>query len=338
MSRRGIIAVLVGFALAAAGVWVAVSRLYLKPAGARGDRIAEARAAIERVEASLTGREALRVRMDALGATMIAGEPDEVEHRLREGLTAVGHRAGLSGVALGNGRPAGETSPVARAIGRTDLGKVLRSGPDFQVVRGWMTGTGSLAEVWSCLALLQSQAWVHRVEGFSVTPANAERTRYKLRADIATLVAGGVPRTLTDTTDLREPDAPTREAVLAIAGAYPFGGRPAPQAPVAAVLPPAEPAPPYDQWRVTGLIEAAVPEALLVNEGTGERLVLLRGDSVLDARFEGGHGEVLVFSVGGRRQGVLVGRTLGEREDLGTIDPGAAAPGGAQALRSEVQP
>lgn len=334
-----VIAVLGAAVFLGAGAWYAVREVYLAPAAARHTQMAEAKAQIERARAPLAGRDALRARMDALGATMIAGESDEVEHRLREGLTAVARRAGLEGVALGNGRPAGESSPVVRALGRHDLGRALRAGPDFQVVRGWMTGSGTLEQVLTCLAVVQSQPWVHRVEGFSITPGDADRTRFKLRADIATIVSAVVQRTVTDTTQLVEPAEDTLGDVLAMAGAYPFGGRPeARKAEPSPTPPAADPSAEYRQWRVTGLIEAAVPEVLLLHTGSGKRVSLLPGEAVLGATFEGGEGEVVVFSVNGHKQRFAVGSTLAQRKDVGMEQEGAAAPERAQALRSEVQP
>ncbi|MEZ6317876.1 MAG: hypothetical protein R3B49_03840 [Phycisphaerales bacterium] len=54
-------------------------------------------------------------------------------------------------------------------------------------------------------------------------------------------------------------------------------------------------------------------EALLVNDATGERKVLERGQSVLDAVFEDGSGERTVFSIGGLRHEVTIGQTLADR-------------------------
>ncbi|MEZ6317875.1 MAG: hypothetical protein R3B49_03835 [Phycisphaerales bacterium] len=179
---------------AAWGSW----RYYFEPARAKQKTLASRQRLLDAVEDELKGRFALRDRLDKLGAVMIAGPSDEFEHRLRSGLAAIAREAELSNVSLGNGSPSPVTSPILRERGSGDLGRALRGQRDFAVVRGWMTGQGTLAQVTNALASVQAQAWIHRVESFAIKPTNPDRTRFELRVDFATLVMDGADRKITE--------------------------------------------------------------------------------------------------------------------------------------------
>lgn len=314
MTRRRLI-VVSGVAVALVAAFAFAARaVYFVPAAKKAETLREGRGKLAAVERELEKRHALRARLDGLGGVMIAGATDEFEHRLRSGLAAIARESSLAEVSLGNGRPSPVRSPVLSQRGTSDLGKALRARPDFAVVRGWMTGQGTLEQVMRALASVRAQPWIHRVESFSIKPIGGERQRFELRVDFATVLMDGVEREVVEPWVLAPPSA----ASLAFAGevveASVFGARPQP-APVVAQAPRAlGPSPkPYGDWRVTGLIEGRETEALLVNGSTGERLVLEPGQGVLDAVFEDGAGERTVFSIEGTRHEVTVGQTLAER-------------------------
>jgi len=309
---RLILTLVVVVAAAGAAAWVARD-VYFKPAAEKRATLASGETRLKAVEDELEGRHRLRARMDKLGTVMIAGPSDEFEHRLRSGLAAIARETGLTGVSLGNGRPSPVRSPVLGARGSSDLGKALRARPDFTVVRGWMTGQGTLEQATRALAVVQAQPWIHRVESFAIKPIGGERAKFELRIDFATVLMDDAVRKVVEPWTL----APASEQSLASAGevvaAEVFGAEPKP-APVVAAAPDPGPVPkPYGQWKVTGLVEGRDVEALLVNDKTGEQKVLERGQRVLDAVFEDGAGERTVFTIDGLRHEVTVGQTLADR-------------------------
>ncbi|GJM19067.1 MAG: hypothetical protein DHS20C14_12800 [Phycisphaeraceae bacterium] len=313
---RVIMMTVVGLALGV-GAWYIAELAWLAPAREIRTKIAGYERVIASADSVLAGRATLRDRTERLGATMIAGKPDEFEHRLRAGLASVAQGSGLTQVASGNGRPSPTTSPAARRAGRT-LGSRLRAEPDFAVVHAWVAGTGTLEQVIGALASVQSQPWVHRVEGYSIRPEG--ENRFKLRVDLASVRMDSVRRTIEDPTALVAPSDETRALAASVVAAHPFGAPPpAPDAGETRVTE-APRGPRYDRWRVTGLIEGERVEALLFNAASGERRVLAPGERVLDATFAGGAGEQALFTINGQDHEVTVGQTLGERRPTPT-DP-----------------
>ena len=183
------------------------------------------------------------------------------------------------------------------------------------VVRAWVSGTGSLGQVVDALARVQAQPWAHRVEGFSIQPIDAPEDRFKVRVDLATIRMTALRPGIEDGADLAEPDEATRLAAGRVVSARPFGFAP----PAPAPAPEAEPAgPAFGRWRVTGLIEGARVEALLLDVVSGERRVLAPGQGVLGAVFDGGSGEIARFTVDGHAHRVRVGQTLADRRRAGS--------------------
>ncbi len=314
-------AILIGaVVLVAAGAWWIAEGTYFSQARSLRAEIARLERLQSNAQEILDGRAAWAQRRDALGATMIDGATDEFEHTLRTALASVAGRAGLTDVSSGNGRPVAMASPVARHAGRS-LRPILRSQPDFSVIHAWLSGNGDLDSVLTALALLESQPWVHRVEGFSIRPANRERTRFDLRVDLASVRMDAVPRTGGALPDL-EPISEARRSELAmVIGANPFGTQIAP----VETAPPRKVRSPYRDWRITGLIAGDRLEVLLVNRSSGERLMVTPGERVHGATLVSGSGEYAVFEIDGVPHEVRVGDTLNERRPIATEHEEAAA-------------
>ncbi len=310
MTRTRLAITAVGSLVLALAAWALAERFYLAPARSLIVEIESAEKMRRDAESLMSGRAAWAARRDALGSTMIAGPSDEFEHTLRAGLAAVADHAGLGSVSSGNGRPVAMASPAARRAGRR-LGPILRSAPDFHVVHAWLAGEGDLESVLTTIATLRAQPWVHRIEGFTIKPANRKRTRFELRVDLASLRMDTIPRGIDGLPALAMPNEATLADLAAVLHANPFGAElavaeePSP--------PPSDPLPGYAEWRVTGLIEGVRVEALMLNQRSGERRVVVPGGRVLNATFETGSGERAIFIIDGETHAVRVGDTLDDR-------------------------
>ncbi len=101
-------------------------------------------------------------------------------------MTAVAE--GMSGVVVDQRIATPVTSPLVQSKGvPTTLKRTLRQRPDFTVVTGKLTCVGTLEQALRTLATLRAQPWAHRLDAFSITPANKERTRFTLEVEVATL-------------------------------------------------------------------------------------------------------------------------------------------------------
>jgi hypothetical protein len=175
--------------------------------------------------------------------------------------------------------------------------------------------------------VIQSQPWLHRVDGVVIKPVGKERERFELRLDVATLfIPDLVPK------DMPEPAIQQAdEEKLQYAGAFTsrrlFQREPK-AAVVAAALPPDAPPPPatapvvifppYEDWALTGILAGKSGlMVIVVNMKSGESRTLTPGETLLDAKLIEGEGERAVFELGGKRFEVLNGGTLASRRPLG---------------------
>lgn len=325
-TRVRTIAAIIGFAVVALVVWMATNSFYLsehREIAAERARLAQA---ADAYTASTRGSRETRVALRALATTMLGRDRAVVEHRLRGLLSEIAERESLATIVVSHGRPrvsknpAGERgSGVARGFRR-----LLGEREDFAVVDARLQGQGSLEQCLRALAATRAQPWVHRVEGFSITPKGKDRSVYEVKVDLATIFAP----------DLVAEDAPappllaTREAdaalVAALAARDPFtlvepvvAVTPPPPPPVASPEPAPEPAPPYDKWRVVGVLQIAggpdggdAVEVMLTRTDSAETRTLKPGDAVLGATLESASGETAVFTLNGERLAVQTGETL----------------------------
>lgn len=328
-SRVRTIAAVVGIAVLAAAVWLAAETFYLKEHRVLADERAElVRATAAFADASRGSRDT-RVALRDLASTMLGRERTVVEHRLRGLLSELAERESLTGVVVSHGRPrvaqnpAGERgSGVARGFRR-----LLGDSQDFAVVDARLQGIGSLEQCLRTLAASRAQPWIHRVEGFSISPKGKDRAVYEVKIDLATLFAPDLVPEDAEAPTLHASSEADTALVSRLAARDPFtlvdpvvaAAPPPPPAPTPKPDPKPEPGPPYDKWRVVGVLQIAggpgaadAVEVMLARIDTAESRTLKPGDAVLGATLESASGETAVFLLDGERVAVRTGETLAQ--------------------------
>lgn len=318
MSRATLIAAACSVLVLGATGLISYTKLYTGPVSERRDLLVKYQNGLKAADRAMAGRREMVERRRSLAATLLGSRPDAIEHELRTRLVDLAGSVGISGAVVSTGAPQGVSSPVLRARVK-GMTKGLRERPDFAVIEGRFTGVGTLEQALTMLALIEQQAWVHRIRAVGIKPADRERTRFELRADVSTLLVPGLepgmPAVVTELPD----EAAGRVRTLAASGMFVR-----PEAPVAKApepepdpAPESPPPPPYDRWRVAGLIDGGRPEAWLVEVGSGNTRVLSAGESFLGLRFEGGSGEDVEFERDGVRVSLRVGQTLDRAQPVG---------------------
>lgn len=328
-SRVRTTAAVVGIAVFAAVVWLAAESFYLKEHRVLAAERAELVRASDAFAEATRGSRDTRIALRDLASTMLGRERTVVEHRLRGLLSELAERESLAGVVVSHGRPrvaqnpAGERgSGVARGFRR-----LLGDRQDFAVVDARLQGQGSLEQCLRTLAATRAQPWIHRVEGFSISPKGKDRAVYEVKIDLATLFAPDLVPDDAQAPTLRASSEADAALVAALAARDPFTlvdpvvavvpQAPPPPAPTPKPAP--EPAPPYDKWRVVGVLQIAggpgagdSVEVMLARTDTAESRTLKPGDAVLGARLESAAGETAVFLLDGQRVAVRTGETLAQ--------------------------
>jgi hypothetical protein len=318
----------------AAGSWYAYRTLYASKRDAILSNIASSQSSIESLDRQLAAQFEVSDRSKAATATTLGVKLDDVSARFRDGLSRIAESNGLTGVIVDHGEPQEVKSPllVAKSVPAA-LKSTLRNSADFSVLRGTLRASGTVEQALATLASVQSQPWVHRIEGFTIRPGagGKDAARCEIRIEAATLLA---PRLRSD--KIAEPViAQTDEAVKAMIAQ--IAGRrvlaktiiktpdAAPTVTVAAAATPdGQPAPvppqpfaPYEEWRLTGVFSGrSGPEAFFVNIKSGQRVTVQRGGAVLDAVFIEATGERVILDIGGRRFEVLTGQVLSSRKPV----------------------
>ncbi|CAG0950912.1 hypothetical protein PHYC_00196 [Phycisphaerales bacterium] len=314
--------------------WVGVNSVYLAPKDELMSRIEAKRSSIAAMEGTLKNRPDVRSEAKAIGASLLGEDLDELSARFRDGLARVAEQKGLIKVTVEAGRPQDELNPLINTKGiAVTLKKDLRKYPDFGVVRGTVKGQGSLEEALGVVAALEAQTWVHRVEGFSIKPADKDRTRFEVRVEAATLYAPDLAKAAgaagpEPTLALASEKA--GELVRQVAAKNVFrkpSDAGAPSVPVVTLKPSPSPdsEPPraipfatYEDWKLTGVaLGHAGAEAFFLNVRTGEKVTVQKGGAVLDAVFLDGTGETAVVEIAGKRFEVTNGQTLAARKPMG---------------------
>lgn len=337
----GVVVVVVG----SVGYWLA-DTLFLQEYRKISADTATLRSRAESFTRTAKGTRDLKIGLRDFSATTLGSEQNIVEHRLRGMLSELAEQNGLSEVVVTHGRPRVEGNPaddrsakLPRSV-RQKLGQQV----DFAVVRGRVQGIGTLEQVMSMLASMRAQAWVHRVDGFTLAPKGRDGGAFELKVDYATVFAP----------DLSEPDAGAPAIASASASDVAALGRvvsrapfrfaepvvvveapkPAPVEVPVVVTPPPPPPPPYDKWRVTGVLETVAGsgggpsvEVLLVHTDTGEARTLVVGQGVLGATLTGAAGEYAWFEKDGAAVVVLAGETLDAARPAESVHSESAAHG-----------
>lgn len=322
----GVVALVAGY--------LGLDTVYLSPRAKVQNDIELAAGRVAALEKTLSSRADVRARARQAGMTLLGVGQDEVSARFRDGLARVAEQSGLAGVTVESGRPQDEINPLVNPAAKAPvkMRTALRKSPDFALVRGSVKGEGSLDAALGLLAALEAQAWVHRVEGFSIKPVGKDRQRFEVRAEVATIFAS-------DLAKLAGSDGPEPQIALASERAGDIVRRVAEknvftrpvatavaEAPVVRVEGGHDPEPPprvipfapYEDWKLTGVaLGRQGSEAFFLNVKTGEKVTLQRGGTVLDAVFVEGMGERAVLEIGGKRFEVNNGQTLASRRPLG---------------------
>lgn len=316
----------IGGALLALGAgWYGYQTVY---AGPRAELEAELRkhlASVATYEDALAKARSVRTELKAFATGTLGGSAEQVEHRFRTDLNALAMERGLKGIQVSNGKPEAMKSPVGRSKLKGSVRRAMKDQTDFYVMHGEVKGVGTLEQALGTLAALQSQPWIHRVEGFTLEPDDKGRERFKLRAAVATVffTDKALAPQVVKAPERVAPDAGSLALVSSIVERNVFKEPPPvvvaqapvqPPQPAVQNVPPPPPPPPYPEWRVTGVVSGRVGvEAFLVNVKTGQRLTLDVGAAVADARFIGGDGEHALFEIGGQKFEVRTGQTLEQR-------------------------
>lgn len=310
-------------------VWYAYASVYARPRASIVADIENTRDSARALQDILKGEKDVKARVKELAPTFLADKFDVLSARFRDGLTRVASGAGLSGVVVEHGQPQGVSSPLLNAKGMpVDLKRALRKTPDFEVVHGSLTGVGTLEQVWAAIASAQCQPWIHRVEGFDIQPVGKERDRFKVRVNVATVMApawaGPIPETVELAVSPTSPEA--RRLASRLSERNVFRKPPPVEAtPVTAVAragdAPAQPVAfaPYEDWKLTGVARGKDgPEAMFVNEKTNARVSVLKGGRLLDATLiDAADGRVLI-DINGTRYELSSGQTLASRKPIGS--------------------
>lgn len=327
-----------GLAVLGGGGWWSFRTLFWDDYTAIRAETSDLRARTEAYEGGMKGSRAIRVGLRDAATTMLGSDQAVVEHRLRGMLSEVAERNGLREVVVTHGRPRAVASPADERGSGVSRGfrRMLGERTDFAVVRGRVQGLGSLDGVVRAMADLRAQAWVHRIEGFTITPKGREGEVFELKADYATifspdLVDDGAPAPV-----LASATEPDIAALLALVSRAPFGFAEAPVAPppppvIARNDPPKPPPPPYDKWRVTGVLESLEPgggvEVMLFRTDTSETRTLRVGQGVLGATLTAARGEEAWFDKDGTPVVVRAGETLDQGRPAESVHSDATSPG-----------
>jgi hypothetical protein len=316
---------IVAFVVVACVVYFAYRNVYANPRAESIDKIGVIRGDIEQFRTRLGEHTDVERRLDRIASTTLGGDAAQVEHRLRRALGEIGRHAGLQDIVVDSGTPRAAPNPAGSSMPRIggDFGKMLKQGADFYVVSASLRGVGTLDDALEALAIVQSQAWAHRVGSVTIKPEGLARELFEIRIDaISTLL---MP-------DLVDADAPApswspvndsataRWAPIVSKNVFrtpvaPPVESPAPTPePIAGTAPPA---PPYADWKLTGLPSGQSGSvAGLSNTKTGENLLLEVGGTVLDAQLFEVDRFSAVFEIGESRFVVQIGQTLAQRQEI----------------------
>ncbi len=311
--------------------------MYARPMADAQDRLASVTDAVEALEDRLRDRRAVQRDLREFAQSTLGQKRDEVDHRFSAGLRTLAERSGLSRVVVTRREPVKMANPITRMgqLQPASIKRPLRNAPDFYVLGGTLTGTGTLESVLRAMAEIDAQPWC-RVDGFALRPASKKDDTMTVELDIVAPWAPDLLKSeLSDPTLVKAPPEAEfslraivarnafREESKAVAAATPQVVTPAPAnpAPPAAepppVLPP--PPPPYAEWKLTGVVQGRSTglQAMFSNTRTNQNVTVLKGAKVEDATLVDGSGETAVFEIGGQLFRVRIHQTLADRTPLG---------------------
>lgn len=310
--------------------WWSYVAMYSRPRDELLSEISSLETSIDKLEKRVEEQEDAKSMLKKAAQTTLGSELDVVEHRMRTGLSRVMEQEGLGGIVIDTVDPRAEESPLVRARGTpTAVKKQLSQSPDFRAIRATVKASGPLDRVARAVAVVQSQPWLHRVDGVAIKPIGKERERFELRLDVATLfIPDLVPKDMPEPA-IQQADEEKLQYAAAFTSRRLFQREvkapvvatavaPPPDAPPPVAPPPGVIFPPYEDWALTGILAGRNGlTVIVVNVKSGESRTLTPGETVLDAKLIEGEGERAVFDFGGKRFEVLNGGTLASRRPLG---------------------
>lgn len=307
--------------------WLGYRSVYASPRDALAAQLGSSRSAVQTLEERLADRDSVSRRLREFGDSTLGKKEDQVVDRFRNGLSRIAESAGLSEIQINSGSPKALPNPVSgQSKLQSALRRSLRKTPDFASITGSLEAVGSWSQVLRALALLQSQPWIHRVEGFSIEAAGRDRERFKFSVQVATAFAPDLVGTKDADPVQASIPVDLDQVMRTIASRNPFKG-PAPATTLVATnanpIPPPQPvpAPPplplYNDWRLTSVVSGRNGvEAWLVNTRTNEGQTLRAGTKFLEVEFLEGGGERAVFLIAGERFELYNGETFASRRPV----------------------
>ncbi len=311
---------------AIAGLVIAVLAYHTVYGAPRDERIGDLEAltaSIASLEKEIEEGGGVAARLRDAGRAMLGRKEDLVADRFRNGLGKIAEECGLVAIRDDTGSPKWLQNPVATVTkAPSNLRKSLKKAADFGVLGGYVEGVGTLENILRTLAVVQAQPWVHRVDGFSISLAGPAREHFKIRIDVATLLAPDLAPTQEGDPPIAVPPVGAEGVWRAFAARNPFK-QPAPPviataAPSPAPTPTAPPAPaapnPYADWKLSAVVAGGRgTEAWLVNPVTRQSRVLVVGSSFVDAVFVEGARERAVFELRGEKYELMIGDAFTSR-------------------------
>lgn len=327
---------LVAAGVVLAGAYAGYQVVYAGPMSQAKAKLAQAEDRLDQLDARLRDGRSVKRDLTGLAAKTLGKAVDAVSHQYSASLRQLAERNGLSRVVVTHRDPESQMSPLTKASGiRPDsVKKILRGRPDFQLMRGTVTGQGTLEQVLRTMAEVDAQSWC-RIDSFTLTPMDRGEkftidmgVAAPILADLVTAEpaeialpgarddAGFVLSAITTRNVFLDPKKPAPEQAPLVVTAEPPKGPdaiPAPQPTLPA------PPPPYAEWKLTGVVvsRATGVQVFMSNVRTNAKVTVLQGAKVEDAVLVDGTGEVAVFEISGAKFRVRINQTLAEREPVG---------------------
>ncbi len=306
---------------------------YKKKAAALDDEVTRYTAALAERDDRMSDKARVARELKKAAETTLGTDEEKVTAALRKALNEVVSHYKLADASVTSARPAALKNPAAQR-GVVELRdkkwRDAKAAADFYVIPATINGKGTLDQALRIMATLEQQAWVHKIDSFSIRPLGKDRDRVELTVTLGTVYltdAGGVRpgesvnwtpaseaqyaawQPLAAKNVFKEPAPPAAPVAAAPVAAPPTNVAAAPPPP-----PPPPPAPAYDQWRISGITRGAGgPELMIVNLQTKQWLSLVIGGVVLDAKFLDASGETARISIGDKEFEVKAGQVLSER-------------------------
>ena len=331
--RNRILSLVAGLAVCVGGFWTWQS-MYQAPIDEARRRLTSAELSVSDLREKLREGKAVRRDMTEAVQRTLGKVPDTVSHRYVAGLRTIAERVGMTKVVVTHRDAEKVMSPLTKTTGvkPEDMRKRLRATPDFLLLRGTVTGEGTLEQVTRAMAEVDAQKWC-LIESVSLRPVGRGGERFALDLGVAApLLPDLLEKEGTEPELVKErPEAswamqaivarnPFRAAPKVAAAAPTEVITPAPAGETPTATPPAEnllppPPPPYAEWKLTGLVVGVRTgvQAMMSNTRTSATVTVLKGAKVEDAMLVDGGGETAVFEIGGARFRVHVNQTLADR-------------------------